>query len=107
MKIVKKYQTDDGEMFDDQGSAAQHELEMSAREQIKSIVLPAYNADRAESVIRSIINNAHAVRDALNAYIRRLPNPRKSGKGKKNDNENNGNNGNNGTREKHFRESLI
>lgn len=82
MKIVKKYQTDDGQVFDSQEDAAKHEREVALREEIKKIVLPAYNADRAESVVRSIVSNAVAVRDALNAYIRRLPNPRKSGKHK-------------------------
>ena len=73
MKQVSKFQTDDGQEFDNKEEAKTHEVFCESKKDLIEALRPAYNTDRADAVITSMLNNAQAVRDLLNRHLRRQP----------------------------------
>ena len=75
MKRVSKYQSNDGQLFDSQAEAKQHELGNELEATLRDICSGTILTD-GRSLIHSIVNvpgRAKEVRDALNAYLRKMP----------------------------------
>lgn len=80
MERVIMYRTRDSKEFDDAETARQHELELDAGDALTKILNSAFQSGRADALLKGIIINAAEVRDALNAFLRRMPNPNKGKK---------------------------
>jgi len=73
MKVVQKYSTDDGQLFDSIEEARTHERKWKLTTKLTAILRPAVASGRSEAVITSMIVNAKQVRDALSDFLRRQP----------------------------------
>ena len=79
MKIVQKYSTEDGQLFDTAGEAREHEGNQKLIAKLLwAILRTAVNSGRSEAVITSIVVNATLVRDALSDFIRKQPKKHKT-----------------------------
>jgi hypothetical protein len=78
MKIVQKYSTEDGQLFDTAGEAREHEGNQKLIAKLWAILRTAVNSGRSEAVITSIVVNATLVRDALSDFIRKQPKKNKA-----------------------------
>jgi len=73
MRQVSRFRADDGTEFDNKAECKVHEATIETQNALADILRPAYNTDRAEAVIVSMVNNAVEVRNALNKFIRKQP----------------------------------
>jgi len=73
MKRICRYQTSDGEEFEDHEEAKAHEIVLETLGELVTEIQVAYNTDRAEAVVKSIISHAKEIRDILNKHLRRQP----------------------------------
>jgi len=74
MKQVCRFQSNDGQEFDDRDECRRHEIACETIDDIVKVLQPSYNTGRAESVISSMVNNnAKEIRDLLNRHLRRQP----------------------------------
>ena len=73
MKQVSRFQTDDGQEFDNKEEAKMHEVFCESKKDLIETLRPAYNTDRADAILISVLHNAQVVRDLLNRHLRRQP----------------------------------
>ena len=73
MKRICRYQTSDGQEFENLEDARVHEILLETLGELVAEIQPAYNTDRAEAVVKSIISHAKEIRDILNKHLRRQP----------------------------------
>lgn len=70
---VKAWRTSDGQMFDNEGDAAQHEAKLKVGQWADEARVCRGGEWDADMVVSAIIDDAHALADILNAYVRARP----------------------------------
>ncbi len=78
MKIVRKFQTDDGQEFTDQVKARQHEVEQEALGKLRNLLKSAIDSSltrqgNVDNVLKNIIGEASEVSAILSSYRKKQP----------------------------------
>lgn len=73
IKKLSKYQTSDGQMFDDKEAAQSHENELHAMGELSRLLAVSIRTGRADSILREMLMEAPMVQAILRGYIKRCP----------------------------------
>ena len=73
IKKESKFETSDGQLWDDQTRAKEHENELHAYGELSRLLQPSIVTNRVESVIRHILAEEDMVRAILVSYHKRQP----------------------------------
>jgi hypothetical protein len=73
MKIVQRFQTDDGKCFDDRDLARHHEIEVEAVAAMMKLIAVSLTTGRSESICRQILFEQQAFTKILSTYRKKLP----------------------------------
>jgi hypothetical protein len=74
MKTVRKYEADDGKLFNTQQECINHELAEDAGHKLTAQLEVAIKTGRPAAVVGGIITEARMIRDILTDYLKRLRN---------------------------------
>lgn len=73
MKLVRVYETEDGQQFNDRKEATIHELKMGAEKKLLDLLKISVRTGRPESVVKEMVEEATAVREILLQMIVKMP----------------------------------
>jgi hypothetical protein len=78
MKIIQRFQTDDGKEFTDEVEARKHELELRTLSQLKDLLKPSIDSmlvrpGNVDNVLKNILLEAPEVVKIIQSYRKRQP----------------------------------
>jgi len=73
IKQVIKYQTSDGNFFDEKELAVIHENELHTLAELGRILVASIRTGRVDSVLREILMESQMVQAILKGYTKRMP----------------------------------
>lgn len=78
MKIIKKYQTADGQEFTDEAAAKQHEVEINALSQLRQLLSISISSTKVrqgnvDNVLLHILSESATVNQILQSYRKKQP----------------------------------
>ena len=73
MKSVRKFQTEDGQLFDNQPEARAHEAKLKAAKAIRAEYDAIFKTGRVDSLLTVMLEEPKVIRDILSSLIRSLP----------------------------------
>lgn len=73
MKIVSKYETEDGKMFDTREAARGHEVDLETLNNLQKLLHTSIQTGRIDSVLRHLLVESSAIAAILSTHRKKLP----------------------------------